>query len=914
MSEDNYMLQILKQSIFTIILLAGLSACGGSGGDDGISDRGVDAVNPGDDPAVIVMGTQIGHTFTSGVIEIADSSIFTGETTTAKVYLKFGDGEAVTTQVGSVTFSSPCVVAGTATITSPATVSSGTATVTYKAMAGCSGTDVITANASYDGSTLSATGSIVISAVKIGSLAGSTFTADTLKLSSSTISAEKSTTITVNFVDATDTLVPNNILSDVTFSSACIAALNATITSPVSIVSGSASTTYNATGCTGADTVTATATYNGTTLTATGVITVAPFKMGAQIGHTFTEGSLVIADNTVSPIGSTTVTVYLVDKDDVPIATGIENITFSSPCVIAETATISSPVKVTSGIATATYKTVGCAGSDTITAHAIYGNDTLEAEGTLSVGTVRIGSFNGSGTFIENTINVSVSNISSGGETDVSVFFVDENDSKITDSIISEVAFSSSCISQNMVNINTPTTVASGMATTLYEADGCEGDDIVTATAVLNGSNLTATGTISIAAQAAGSISFISATPANISIQGAGGAGRSETSDVKFQVLSADGDPIEGETVAFSTNTSLGGLSLSPVSVDSDKDGYVQTTVSSGAIPTPVTVIAKVSDNTAIATQSSGLVVSTGLPDQDSMSMSLTTHNVEGLDYNGEKVTVSVWLSDNTNNPVPDGTTVSFITEGGQIETSCEISDGSCSVTWQSTEPRPIDGRVTILAYAEGQESFTDLNSSGRFDEYTTGNLESFDDKPEVWLDKNENGVRDAATEPFFDSGVLNGVYDGADGLFNGYLCNDTSCENATKSIHVRSDQVLVMSGSDAVITPTAISSIVGGGAVGGTDCILLNDSSPAVELTFTVTDENNQQMPKGTTVAISTSQGTVTLLTGETPWPDSNDPSAREYTASLVRAASAGAGYLTIIATTPKGTETKYIRCITEE
>ncbi len=539
--------------------------------------------------------------------------------------------------------------------------------------------------------------------------------------------------------------------------------------------------------------------------------------------------------------------------------------------------------------------------------------------------TVTIGAYVGQ-TFTAGILKITVSNISSGGTTDVTAFLVDENNDPVEDGIIDGVLFSSPCISQGTASITAPTiTVSPGITTavTTYTASGCEGDDTITAEAILDSTTLSsATGTITIAPQSAGSIAFTSATPPNISVQGAGGAGRLETSKVKFQVFDSDSNPIEGETITFATNTPLGGFSISPTSIDSDADGYVETTVSSGSVPTPVTVIATVASNNAISTQSSGLVISTGLPDQDSMSMSLSKHNVEGLDWNGEEVTVSVWLSDNTNNPVPDGTRVTFLTEGGQMEDSCETAGGSCSATWTSANPKPTDGRVTILAYAEGQESFTDLNSDGLFNQYdsdldgTPDTLEPFTDMPEAWLDINENGTYDLGLEQHRDTGTLNGVYDAADGVFNGYLCDDNSCTDATKSIFVRKSTVLVMSGSNAAITPTAISSLVPLGTVDDVDdCILLNAGNSSVDVIFDVADANDQQMPVGTTVAVSSTQGTAELISGTTPWPDSNDGATkREYKASIEWDEEAGDGYFSITVTTPKGTESKYTRCVNEE
>ena len=111
-------------------------------------------------------------------------------------------------------------------------------------------------------------------------------------------------------------------------------------------------------------------------------------------------------------------------------------------------------------------------------------------------------------------------------------------------------------------------------------------------------------------------------------------------------------------------------------------------------------------------------------------------------------------LADHFRNPVPDGTVVNFTTEGGSIVASCQTTPGACSSTMTSQAPRlATDNRVTVLAYAVGEESFIDLNGNGVADLVPNEMLDingKSTDMPEAFRDDNENGVRDA-TETFID-------------------------------------------------------------------------------------------------------------------------------------------------------------------
>lgn len=88
----------------------------------------------------------------------------------------------------------------------------------------------------------------------------------------------------------------------------------------------------------------------------------------------------------------------------------------------------------------------------------------------------------------------------------------------------------------------------------------------------------------------------------------------------------------------------------------------------SGTVPGSARVQATVIADTGplIGTVSSALSIGTGLPDSNSFSPSFTQFNpADAATTDGIEVGVTVRAADHFNNPVPDGTAVSFITEGG---------------------------------------------------------------------------------------------------------------------------------------------------------------------------------------------------------------------------------------------------------
>ncbi|MBK6650510.1 MAG: hypothetical protein IPG42_12930 [Betaproteobacteria bacterium] len=278
-----------------------------------------------------------------------------------------------------------------------------------------------------------------------------------------------------------------------------------------------------------------------------------------------------------------------------------------------------------------------------------------------------------------------------------------------------------------------------------------QGDCSVTATA---GGN-SVSSTYRVTAPPIAGLQFVKASPTTIYQIGSTGA---NTSIVQFMVIDTVGGPVSGIPVTAALSNLDGGINFcnSPSTATSGADGIVAFSVCAGTLPTNVQVKASLVDTPSVTTSSNILTIQTGLPTQRFFSLSASQFNFYvGAGFtdkiDGNKVDITLRAADRQGNPVPNGTPITFVTEGGQINTtdgknlsSCLINDGGCTVKligqnyrpWGSSatggEVRP--GRVTVLAYADGEESFIDGNNNNRYD---VGEL--FEDLGTPYLDKDES-------------------------------------------------------------------------------------------------------------------------------------------------------------------------------
>ncbi|WP_022959647.1 Ig-like domain-containing protein [Spongiibacter tropicus] len=506
-------------------------------------------------------------------------------------------------------------------------------------------------------------------------------------------------------------------------------------------------------------------------------------------------------------------------------------------------------------------------------------NDT----GQDSVVTVfRFGSLSGTN-FNAGEIASNRTTLEAGQSATLTVSIIDQDGSLVTDD--ASVLFSSLCAGQGLAEFSSEIVDnTSGTISTTYTARGCDGDDEITARTSLGGSSYSATVTLSTQPAPLGAISFVSASETQIGIKGSGAL--PEQATLSFKVTNAAGAPIPNQDVTFSLNNSVGGITISNTNDVTDASGIASTTVAAGTIATTVSVKAKAVQNGIETTaQSFALAVTTGVPDQDSFSLSASQLNIEGLDYDGTTTSLTIRAADRFNNPAPDGTTVTFRAEGGSVTPSCATVSGACSVTLTSQEPRPSDGRITVLATTSGEESFADTSpSNGQYDD---GEL--LFDLPEAFSDDNENGIYDVNTEFFVD--IDNeGDYDAADGLYSGILCKGPNNCSTQEQLTLRESIVIVFSGSSQSVQVTPSSIDLDGGPV---------------FINVTINDVNGQLPPAGTTVSATSDFGAVTNLSGNTVL-SSNLPGPAVFSYRINQAAQPGQGTFTVTVTTPIGIVSK--------
>jgi hypothetical protein len=536
---------------------------------------------------------------------------------------------------------------------------------------------------------------------------------------------------------------------------------------------------------------------------------------------------------------------------------------------------------------------------------------------------------NGSGSsFQTGAIGISSTKVSAGGTTSLQVSIVDQTGALYTAAAVT-VTFSSTCIAQGFAAVaasgsttagSNPNTVitTTGTADATYTAKGCSGSDVITASATVAGTSLTATGTVTVASAATGSIEFESATPTTIGLKGT----KDVTSTLIFKVLDATGAPKPGVTVNFALSTTVGGMSLSPTSATSAADGTVETVVSSGTVHTSVTVTGSIA-SPALSTQSTDLTVTTGIPASNTFSIAVgpatyaaststqACSNIEGFSIDGVTVPVTVSLADRYGNPVIDGTAVSFFTDGGKIDGSCLTGSGSgitgpgtgaCSVTWTSDDPRPspttiepstsaAPGRVMVLATAIGEESFTDLAETGF---YQSG--DPFVNLGEPYDDANENGQYDLGEHYLNYDGqsTYQGVVTGAP--FVGITCTGTSPTSTCteNQLALGAEHLIIMSTGGVTL------SCASGCTSGNNLTVAVNGNT---SFTINVVDENGNPPPAGTTITATATSGAGTISSGGSitvGCSTSSPGTGNTYAIYLSGPSAASSGTITIQATSP--------------
>jgi len=471
----------------------------------------------------------------------------------------------------------------------------------------------------------------------------------------------------------------------------------------------------------------------------------------------------------------------------------------------------------------------------------------------------------GSGTgFVEGDMSASVgaTSLSAGGTTTVSVNIVDvASENSLYAGTPVEVEFNSQCVASGKATFSKLNVLTStGIASTTYQAEGCYGNDTISA----KYGTATAAVTINVSPADVNSIGFSSISASSIAYGNSSTEAQPNLSVVIFLLQDARGNPVEGQTVTFgisSTDTN-NGVTLSNTSDISDSEGLVETRVNAGTAAANLRVVATFTPTTgsAIATQSPAIAVNTGPADWDSFVMGPDTCAVAGA-YNTFNTTAAITAiaADRHNNPVADGTEISFWTESGRIQPTCQTSSGSCSATWSSGGGTALDeggalGLSTIVAYTVGEDSFVELTMKNGI--YDVG--ETIVAAPEMFHDYDFNLSFDAGQDTFVDYDN-SGTYDADNGgIYRGGLCSAAAAAAghcAEESALVWSSTRITRSTTFMTVTPSA------GGAWDVTA-----GAGGAKTFTVSVSDENGNFPPSGTSLSASSDTVDIEVLNGASP------------------------------------------------
>lgn len=459
------------------------------------------------------------------------------------------------------------------------------------------------------------------------------------------------------------------------------------------------------------------------------------------------------------------------------------------------------------------------------------------------------------------------------------------------------VAFTSTCGTVSPASV---TTDSSGIAKVSYTNDNsgttCSGSVTVTART----DTVTKTVSFNTASASAANIQFVSASPARIYLKGSPGV---SSSILKFKLLDQNANKMIGQKVTMDFVLRPSGASLreaGTISVESttDSNGEVAVTVLAGTAPGPVQVRATLTDTPTISNVSNGLSIASGLPSQNNFSLSVSTFNIEAWHEDGVETFLTIRASDRLGNPVPDGTAINFITEGGQVVASCLTSGASdnktsaCSVTLSSQNPRGGNGRLTVLAWAQGEESFVDRSSPSNnvYDSST----DTFVDLGQPFLDRNFNNVRDPGEESV---GVASGTAAcsiGVNGV--GHVVPNT-CDGVWGSASVYQTTEIVFSDDTPLIGSLNVTPLAA-------------PSANYCEVAFTLKDLNGNPLPAATTLTASdAANGTFVGFGGQgAKVPNTNDVTKTTHTAIFKTCPDVNNLSFTLKVKTPKGVETSLL------
>ena len=330
-------------------------------------------------------------------------------------------------------------------------------------------------------------------------------------------------------------------------------------------------------------------------------------------------------------------------------------------------------------------------------------------------------------------LNVTNSQLVAGGQTAVSMIASDTAGNPISGILVNLNANCGQLPIQGTSNEN-------GVVEFVYKAINtdntlCSGNVRISA----NSGSSTQTANLTIQAPEATSIVYTS----NDLTLGIQNSGSSATGEAEFTIYS-NKTPLANAEVILSLEKSPLGLSFVQLgnradqTLRTDANGRVSVNIYPGSTPGPVEIKATLASDPRINALSKGISIASSRVTQDGLSLSFGTNALD-WSLDGDETPVTARLVDRNGNKVPDGTVVNFTAEGGKVfPSSCTTSEGTCEVTFSTQNPRPGDGRVSLLAVVEGEKAYIDQNENNAWDKGIDILVHNIGD---TFRDDNENGT-----------------------------------------------------------------------------------------------------------------------------------------------------------------------------
>ena len=425
-----------------------------------------------------------------------------------------------------------------------------------------------------------------------------------------------------------------------------------------------------------------------------------------------------------------------------------------------------------------------------------------------------------------------------------------------------QVNFTATC---GQVSPVTASTNSSGLVAASYTASdavgaaantlGCSGKTVEISASTSGAAVVTKT--LTITAAPATNVSFDGVDRSRIFLANSGGPTQAVAS---FKLVNARNDALPGQDITLTLKTLGGGVpkasfgtvgNIGSITVTTDSFGKVSVPVFSGTVPTNVLVNAALASNSLIQTDSAVLTIASGRPAQGQVSLAVGQFAIRGFNFDGGETTVTLSLADRQGNPVPDGTAVNFVTEGGVMippvcTTGGVAGDSQCSVKIRSQNPRPANGLVSILAYAAGEEDFIDANFNNVYD------------CGEAWTDLGNAYRDDAATA----NGAINAFVTGQfsvprsaslSSCATGVAPTPQAGDSVWGAADVRRQAVIAFSTDDFTINGATWTSAVDP---------QWNSARVATQLNLSISDLNGNSIPTGSSIAVAVTDNSPKLPT----------------------------------------------------